>query len=134
MPDAIALSLEDYFVHSLMHTSILAAGTLFWTAILRMRGGEFGVALLSLFAKFKLWLIGGALLDFSSRVYYDSYANRGLSWGFPLLEDQQLGGILMMVAQPMYLVATVSLVARYIRAMEGSKRRPRAVPQPGQAR
>ena len=72
IPAAIALSLENDFVHWLMHGSMLTAGLLFWTAILRMRSDEFGSAILALFVNFKFSLGLGALLAFSSRAFYES--------------------------------------------------------------
>ncbi|PHR21965.1 MAG: hypothetical protein COA37_13410 [Hoeflea sp.] len=131
IPAAIALSLENDFVHSLMHGSILAAGLVFWTAILRMRSDEFGLAILALFVNFKFSLILGALLAFSSRVFYESYLDRGLPWGVTLLEDQQLAGILMMVVQSMmYLLALVIRVALLLRSPD-SRVATTLTPQPG---
>ncbi|WP_052161083.1 cytochrome c oxidase assembly protein [Hoeflea sp. BAL378] len=119
IPAAIALSLENDFVHWLMHGSMLAAGLLFWTAILRMRSDEFGSAILALFVNFKFSLVLGALLAFSSRAFYESYLDRGLPWGVTLLEDQQLAGVLMMVVQSMmYLLALVIRVAVLLRSPE----------------
>ena len=135
VPAAIALSLENEFVHTLMHGSLLASGLLFWTAILRMREDEAGAAVLALFVNFKVSLVLGALLAFSSRAFYDSYSGRGLSWGLALLEDQQLAGLLMMVVQAMmYLVAALVLITALFRAMDGPKRRPAGMPQPEQVR
>ncbi|WP_218141161.1 cytochrome c oxidase assembly protein [Citreimonas salinaria] len=135
VPAAIALSLEDDVVHALMHSSLLASGLLFWTAILRMRGDEAGAAILALFVNFKVSLVLGALLAFSSRAFYDSYSDRGLSWGLSLLQDQQLAGLLMMIVQAMmYLVAALVFIAAWFRAMDASKSRPVGMPRPEQVR
>lgn len=117
IPAAIAVSLQNELVHSLMHGSMFITGLLFWSAILRRRSDEFGAAILALFVNFKFSLILGALLAFSPRAFYGSYSDRGLHWGVTLLEDQQLAGILMMVVQSMmYLLALVIWVAVLLRA------------------
>ena len=135
IPAAIALSLEDEVVHSIMHGSIFGSGLLFWTAVLRMRSGEVGVSVFALFVNFKLSLIVGALLAFSPRAFYVSYADRALPWGVALLEDQQLAGLLMMIVQPMmYLAAMVLLAAACFRAMEEATSRSSATPVPGHIR
>ena len=119
LPSAIALSLKDEFVHSLMHSSLFGSALLFWTAIARMRSVEFGMSVLGLVLTFKFSLIVGALLAFAPRSFYGSYGERGLAWALTPLEDQRLAGLLMMVVgSMMYGVAMLILVAVWFRSME----------------
>ena len=65
------------------------------------------------------WFAGGALLAFAPTAFYASYGARPAAWGFSLLEDQQLAGLLMMTAGAMmYLMAMVALVAVWFGKME----------------
>lgn len=121
-PPAIALSLQSDIVHSAMHGSLLGAALLFWTAITRIHGNGLIVGTLALLLTFKSSLIIGALLVFSPRAFYASYATYGAAWGFSPLEDQQLAGLLMMsVGAMMYLVAAVILVAAWFGAMDKTR-------------
>ena len=119
IPSAIALSLNDGVVHSTMHASLFVSALLFWTAICQMRGQEFGAGMIALVITFKFSLIVGALLAFAPTAFYASYGARPAAWGFSLLEDQQLAGLLMMTAGAMmYLMAMVALVAVWFGKME----------------
>ncbi|SFQ27281.1 cytochrome c oxidase assembly protein, partial [Tranquillimonas alkanivorans] len=114
-PQAIALSLENEVVHSVMHGSLFACGLLFWTAVECVRGSGIGRALLALLVMFKFSLILGALLAFAPISFYSSYGERAEVWGLSLLEDQQLAGLLMMsVGSMMYVVAAVIVIAAWL--------------------
>lgn len=120
-PASIALSLENHLVHWSMHCSLFACAILFWTAIIRLRGATFGAEIAALVVTFKFSLIVGALIGFAPRTLYDSYGTRAAVWGYSLLEDQQMAGILMMTAGAMmYLLATVILIAAWLVAMEST--------------
>ena len=130
IPAMIAVALEDEIVHSTMHGSIFGVGLLYWTSIARMRPGQAGLDVLSLFVNFKYMLLMGALIGFAPQPFYDSYADRVASWGFTLLADQQLAGVLMMVVgSMMYLKALVIRAALLLRAPD-SRVATRLTPQP----
>lgn len=130
-PPAIAVSLENDVVHSVMHGSIFASALLFWTAITRKRGTGLGAGVLALVITFKFSLIIGALLAFGPTVFYASYGTRPAAWGYSLLEDQQLAGLLMMTAgSMMYVMAAVILIGAWLSALEKtdpSQRRTRSM-------
>lgn len=134
-PPAIAVSLENDLVHSVMHGSILGSALLFWTAITRRRGRGQGPPMLALLVTFKTSLISGALLAFAPVTFYASYGTRPEAWGLSLLEDQQLAGLLMMtVGAMMYVVAALVLLAVWL-AEAPARRNPSGhLAQPGPAR
>ncbi len=121
VPSAIAVSLENDLVHTLMHSSLFASASLFWTSIVDRK--QSGSGILALVVTFKFSLIVGALIAFSPLAFYASYATRPLAWGLTLLEDQQLAGLLMMTAgSMMYIVAAVILIGVWLNTLEGPNR------------
>ena len=78
-----------------------------------------GARIIALGSTFNFLLIVGALLTFGPTALYVRYGGRPAAWGFSLLEDQQLFGLLMMTAGAMmYLMATVVLFAVWFRQIE----------------
>ncbi|MBC7137568.1 MAG: cytochrome c oxidase assembly protein [Defluviimonas sp.] len=133
-PAAIAVSLQDDLVHSVMHGSIVGCALLFWTALVRRQGGDPGLGILSLLITFKVSLISGALLAFAPVAFYTSYGTRPATWGLSLIEDQQLAGLLMMtVGSMMYVVAAIVLLGVWMRPFDGAARPRRALRAPGHA-
>lgn len=116
IPSAIALSLRSDAVHSVMHGSLFASALLFWSAMTRTR---FGSGMIALVVTFKISLMLGALLAFAPSAFYLGYGSRGAAWGFSLIEDQQLAGLLMMIAGAgMYLKAAVIWTAAWLVSLE----------------
>lgn len=112
-PAALSAALRNDFVHAIMHGSIFAAGLLFWTAVLRAR--RRGAGIVTLLVATKLSGMIGALLAFSPRPLYPDYGTFGAAWGVSLLEDQQLGGILVMIGGGMmYMLAALVLLGRWL--------------------
>lgn len=61
----------------------------------------------------------GALLTFSSVVWYPIYADRTGLWHLTPLEDQQIGGLLMWVPSGVvFIVIGIWLFARWLSASE----------------
>ena len=132
IPSAIAASLTSDAVHALMHSSLLGAGLLFWSAIAR-HGDRDLWPVAALLASGKLFLLFGALLAFSNTAFYSAYGDRPQSWGYSLLEDQQLAGVLMMVpGAMMFLLLPLIYIALWLvrlnrsqEQMTGSRRKAR---------
>ena len=119
IPSAIALSLENDVVHSIMHSSLFGSALFFWTAVARWRETGFGARIFALVINLKFSLIIGGLLVFGPKAFYTSYGSRGAAWGVSLLEDQQLAGALMMTAGAMmYLGGALILSAAWFNALE----------------
>jgi putative membrane protein len=107
VPRIFEATLDSDLVHSLQHFSFLASALLFWWALLRRRnaGMEYGAAVLYVFTTAIHSSILGALLTFSSVVWYPAYSATTSAWGLTPLEDQQLGGLIMWVPGGIVFVA-----------------------------
>lgn len=100
VPPLYEASLHSDAVHILMHASFLAASLLFWWVALQpgahkpdWRGG----AVLFIFTTSVHSGLLGALMTFSSSLWYPEYAPLTAPWGLTPLEDQQLAGLIMWV-------------------------------------
>jgi Cytochrome c oxidase caa3 assembly factor (Caa3_CtaG) len=66
----------------------------------------------------------GALLTFTPLPGYPAYAKTAAPWGLTTLENQQLDGLLMWVPGGVpYLIASLALLAAWLRTAEGLVRR-----------
>jgi putative membrane protein len=104
-------------VHSMQHLSFLGTGLLFWWALLAGREGRLGrpAAVLYLFTTSLHTTLLGALLAFSSTVWYPLYQSRTAPWGMTPLEDQQLAGLIMWVPAGLaYLIAALAVAASWL--------------------
>ena len=91
-------ALRDPLVHDAQHLSFFVVACLFWRLCLDPLGGRRlcpAVALPYLFATSLHAAALGVFLALSPRAWYDDYATRTSAWGFTLLQDQQLAGLIM---------------------------------------
>ncbi len=117
LPSLFQASLDSGPVHALQHASFLGTALLFWWTILRRQGGRVGtpVAVIALFTTAVHTSLLGALLTFSSRVWYPLYDAMTGAWGLTPLEDQQLAGLIMWVpAGIAYAAAAIGLLATWL--------------------
>lgn len=117
-PVLFQATLDSSFIHSLQHISFLGSAIIFWWALFhdRLRGRNYGIAVLYLFTTAIHTSILGALLTFSNVIWYPAYSARTAAWGLTQLEDQQLGGLIMWVPAGLtYIIAGAWLMARWIR-------------------
>ncbi len=98
VPVFFEYALAHTFVHDLQHLTFFFSALLFWWSVMGLRPGTvrtFGV-MVSLFTTVLHTGLLGALLTFSSNIWYPTYG--ALEGGvLSPLEDQQLGGLLMWV-------------------------------------
>ncbi len=67
----------------------------------------------------------GIVLAFATRGYYSYYESVPRLWGFDVLTDQQLGGVIMWVpGSMMYIIAALILIGRYLSQEDGKPRLP----------
>jgi putative membrane protein len=110
-------TLQNELVHTLQHASFLGTGLLFWWALLRRCDGHLGrpAAVLYLFTTSVHTTVLGALLTFSSQVWYPIYTPGTTAWGLTPLEDQQLAGLIMWVPAGLaYLIAALAVGASWL--------------------
>ena len=120
VPAWFRAAVESPFVHMLQHVTFLATALAFWWGVLRpgIRRGHLFAALASLFVPTLSTGALGANLPFSSRAWY-VVPGMAPPWGLSLLEDQQLGGLLMWVpGGTVYLAVALLLLARALRSRD----------------
>jgi len=138
-PPSLSAAMDRPLLHILMQASLLAAALWFWGAVAgtaatgegsgNQRSGQQGSggqwrALLALLSTSKLFCLLGVLLTFAPRPLYPGLAPHGAAALEPLT-DQQLAGLMMLIACPLsYLVAAVVVASRWLTASdEGPRRR-----------
>jgi putative membrane protein len=111
-------ALASSTMHGWQHTSFLASALLFWWAVLADSGerGHRGGAMIYLFTTMLHTGALGALLTWSAVPWYPAYGDTVGMYGYDLLEDQQLGGLIMWIPGALaYLFAGLALAARWLR-------------------
>lgn len=130
-PPVLDATMQSGTLHLAMQASLLLSATWFWSAVLA--NGEEGAwrAILALLVTSKLFCLLGVLLVFAPRtLYYAVPAAHGhvAAQPAPMLADQQLAGLLMLVACPItYIVAGIVIAGRWLTRLE-------AAGQPGSRR
>ncbi len=109
----------------LMQASLLGIAFVFWSALLGHPADKAWQAILATLVTAKAFCLFGAILCFSRRQLYPAHGSDG-GWGMSTLEDQQLGGLLMVGScAVVYVTAAVIL---FVRWMNDAERRSRALP------
>jgi cytochrome c oxidase assembly factor CtaG/cytochrome c2 len=117
VPALFQATLTSELVHSLQHLSFLGTALLFWWTLLQTRDGRLGfpAAVLYLFTTALHTSLLGAILTFSTRLWYPLYGGSS-AWGLTPLEDQQLAGLIMWIPAGLaYLVAALAITASWLR-------------------
>ena len=125
-PNAYNLALRNNFVHDLEHLTFFFGGMLFWWHVtgagprIHKQFGLVGRTAFVLSAVPPNMLIGVAIA-FASSPIYTYYNNVPRLMGLSVLEDQQLGGVIMWVpGSMMYIIAALVLISRLLQG-ESSK-------------
>lgn len=93
-----------------MHASLLAAAIFFWLCVIRIAPSQQWQAILALMLTGKLVCLLAGLLVFAPRALFHHHGGAGAA-----LADQQLAGLLMIVACPAsYVLAGVLLAIRFL--------------------
>jgi cytochrome c oxidase assembly factor CtaG len=128
VPALYDAALEQPLVHLLEHACFFAAGVAVWWPLVqpvpmrRRLTGLWTIAYIGA-AKFGLAALG-LYLTWSSTVLYDYYEGVPRIWGLSPIEDQNVGGAIMMVEQSLtFVVALVVLFSRMLVQSETEERR-----------
>jgi putative membrane protein len=114
-PPAMAL-MHILPVHLFAQLTLLLAATWFWAAVFAIGGNQRWQPILALLVTSKLFCLLGVLLVFAPRPLFATLGHHGSID----LADQQLAGLLMIVACPLtYLLAGVICAARWFGELEG---------------
>jgi cytochrome c oxidase assembly factor CtaG len=131
IPALYDAALQHPFVHALEHASFFAAGVLVWWPLIQpvpMRHRLTGLATFGYIGGAKVGLgILGLFLTWSSTVVYSYYEHVPRTWGLSAVQDQNVGGAIMMVEQSLVLVTTFAIlfVRMLLQSEEDERRRER---------
>ncbi len=128
IPALYDAALQYPFLHALEHMSFFVAGLALWWPLVQpvpMRRNLEGMGAFGYIAGAKLGLAAlGLFLVWSGTVIYTHYESVPRIWGLSALEDQNVGGAIMMVEQSAVLViAFVVLFVRMLAKSEEDQRR-----------
>jgi cytochrome c oxidase assembly factor CtaG len=126
-PNAYNAALRSNVVHDIEHLTFFFGGMLFWWHVtgagprIHKQFGLIGRTAFALSAVPPNMLIGAAIA-FATESIYTYYNNVPRLMGLSVLEDQQLGGVIMWVpGSMMYIIAALVLISRLL---QGESRKP----------
>jgi putative membrane protein len=118
VPALYQATLESDWVHAAQHLSFFLTAVLFWSALYGVGRSvlSYGAATFYVFGTAVHCSALGALLTFSSVLWYPAYQGTTLRWGLTPLQDQQLGGVIMWVPSgAVFVLIGLALFARWIK-------------------
>jgi putative membrane protein len=123
-PPSLAAAMDRPGLHLAMQGSLWLAALWFWSAVVNATAGGQWRAIAALLVTSKLFCLLGLLLTFASYPLYAAMTHHGGTALDPLA-DQQLAGLLMLVACPLsYLVAAVVIASNWLLSSDQAVRRP----------
>lgn len=133
IPGPHNLALASELVHTLMHSTMLVSGFLFWWLVIDPKPHRsrlhYGLRILYLGLIVIPNTVLGAVITFRSDVIYAGYALVHQPFGLSLIIDQQLGGlILWVVGDMMSILAAGIVMIMWYEKEEGETNRARAAP------
>ena len=128
IPALYDAAIEHEPVHALEHASFFAAGLALWWPLVQpvpMRTRMTGLWPFAYIGAAKAGLAGlGLYLTWSKGLAFDHYADAPRIWGLTALEDQNVGGAMMMLEQSVVLlIAFVTLFVQMLGQSETDERR-----------
>lgn len=125
MPVLYQASIRSEAVHAMQHLSFLLTAIWFWWTLFYSITArrQYGLAAAYVFITALHTSILGAILTFSSRIWYPLYESSAPDFGLSALQDQQLGGLLMWIpANLVYIAIGLWLLRAWI--LESARRAP----------
>jgi putative membrane protein len=114
LPPLYDAALRNPLVHAIEHTSFFAAGVCVWWPLIQpvpMRRRMTGLATFAYIGGAKLGLGAlGLFLTWSSTLAYSYYAHVPRIWGLSAIQDQNVGGAIMMLEQSLVLVTCFAIL------------------------
>jgi cytochrome c oxidase assembly factor CtaG len=128
LPALYELALRNPWAHQLEHLTFLLGGLAFWWFVIEPvppRHRLPGMWPVAYVAGAKVLLGGlGLVLAFSPSTFYETYEHAVRTWGLTALEDQNVGGLVMMIEQSVVLTAFFALTfARMLERSEQAQQR-----------
>jgi putative membrane protein len=131
IPALYDAALEHPFVHALEHAAFFTAGVTVWWPLIQpvpMRHRLSGLGTFAYIGGAKIGLGAlGLFLTWSGSVVYEYYDHVPRIWGLSAVQDQNVGGAIMMVEQSLVLVTTFTIlfVRMLLQSEEDERRRER---------
>jgi putative membrane protein len=121
IPALYQATVRSDFIHALQHLSFFLSALLFWAALFgagRSAMG-YGAATVYTFGTAVHCSALGALLTFSTVLWYPIYEDRTMIWHLTPLQDQQLGGLFMWIPSSVVFIAIgITLFAKWLKSSE----------------
>lgn len=118
LPGPYQWALHDETVHTFEHVTFLLTALMFWTIVIEPSGRRrlsYGSTLLFILATAVVSSLPGAVITLAATPLYPDYATGTARWGWSLLEDQQLAGLLMWLPGGIvYLIAAGGAIVRWL--------------------
>ncbi len=117
LPYLYQASVRSDWVHAAQHLSFFLSALLFWSALYGIGASAMscGEGVFYVFGTAMHCGALGALLTFSTVLWYPIYAGRTAAWHLSPLQDQQIGGLIMWVpASLVFIVIGLVLFARWL--------------------
>jgi putative membrane protein len=118
IPTLYQATLTSDWIHAAQHLTFFLTAVIFWSALYGVGRSamSYGAATFYVFGTAAHCSALGALLTFSSVLWYPAYAHTTQAWSLTPLEDQQLGGVLMWVPSGIvFIVVGLALFAKWLR-------------------
>lgn len=124
IPALFQAALRNEGIHVLQHASFFLSALLFWWAVINgMHTAQRGWSMLLVFTTMLHTAALGTLLTLSTAIWYPAYLRPTTALGLDLLEDQQLGGLIMWVpASLAYLLVALFISLRWLLPQPGTDR------------
>ncbi len=113
LPGPYEWALRNEAVHILEHLFFVVTAYAFWSIVIEPLGRrrlDYGAALLFVATAAVVSGLPGALMILTSRPLYGGHASGVAEWGLTLVEDQQLGGLIMWIPGGFAYLAAVSML------------------------
>lgn len=117
IPSLYDATLTSDWIHAAQHLSFFLTAVLFWSALYGVGRSamSYGTGTLYVFGAAAQCGAIGALLTFSSVIWYPAYLTTTAQWGLTPLQDQQLGGVIMWVPSSIvFIIVGLALFAKWI--------------------
>ncbi|HEV2618938.1 MAG TPA: cytochrome c oxidase assembly protein, partial [Acidobacteriaceae bacterium] len=118
IPALYQATLTSNWIHAAQHLSFFVTAVLFWSALYGVGRSamSYGAATFYVFGTAAHCSALGALLTFSTVLWYPAYRLTTQPWGLSPLQDQQLGGVIMWVPSGLvFVVIGLAVFAKWLR-------------------
>jgi putative membrane protein len=117
IPALYQATLTSDWIHAAQHLSFFLTAVIFWSALYGVGRSamSYGPAIFYVFGTAVHCSALGALLTFSTVLWYPVYVATTARWGLTPLQDQQLGGVIMWVPSAVvFIVIALALFAKWL--------------------